>query len=563
MKTIQLYIIVCLAIICDVSVSAQQSDVLRLHESVAVTIDRSLYISGEQIFFAAEVYSENISNNPGKVPVSILYIELITPNGTQVSGGKFMISEGKSQGCLRIPNDIITGVYYFRAYTKLMRNEGPSAYEYLRLKIINPNKNEVIAGTGVSISNENKSDSVVNNNSLNFIGLYTDKLVYKVRDTVHLSLKSNVSQLKKFRNLSLTVSPEDATPYFGSILPTANRLLQNEIFYSENRGVTLTGKVIDARRNIPLADVMVNLSIIDQGRDFMANRTDSSGRFYFSLPFYTGNRDMFICTEKLPGTEAKILVDNEFCSLPVQMPSPVFELSEKEKETAYKMAVNSIVQTAFLPDTTSANDAAKVTEKPFYGTPSEILYMDQYIQLPTLEEYFNELPSVAKVRMRKGEKYFKVFGTQNELEVFDPLVLIDQVAVDDPEKILKILPQNVSRIEIVNEPYVKGSMIYGGIISIISKRGDFAGIDLPSSGIFINYRFLEDNSKCNILQPADSKHPDTRNTLFWQPNVIVDQNGTASCAFTTSDTPGRYQAVLVITDSQGREFSQSVNFLVL
>ena len=39
-----------------------------------------------------------------------------------------------------------------------------------------------------------------------------------------------------------------------------------------------------------------------------------------------------------------------------------------------------------------------------------------YVQLPTLEEYFNELPTLAKVRKRQGEKYFKILGAQTRTD---------------------------------------------------------------------------------------------------------------------------------------------------
>ena len=169
---------------------------------------------------------------------------------------------------------------------------------------------------------------------------------------------------------------------------------------------------------------------------------------------------------------------------------------------------------------------------------------------------------MVKVKKRKGEKYFKVFGTQSALDVFDPLVLIDHVAVDDPEKILKVLPQNVARIEIVNEPYVKGSQTYGGIISIISKRGDFAGIDLPSSGIFINYRFLDDNSMCGAFKPAVNQYPDTRNTLFWQPDITPEQLKNAGFVFTTGDSHGEYIAVLRSISPSGKVIIAETKFAV-
>lgn len=554
------FFILCCQLLCAISVFGQGMKQSSAIEKVSVFTDRSVYCVGESIQFSAELL--RMPGDSSSLESTVLYCELITPEGYRATGNKSLIKDYKSAGCLIIPKDIVTGYYYFRAYTKFMRNKGPEAYSYHLLKIINPLKNDVLITSGqnnlpgYAIVKENGIDNV------NAIDISTDKSIYKTRDTVHLKVSGNEQVINELKNLSLAVIPGEAGSSALTVAPPPDVPFVKEQFYSENRGITITGKLLDAQGNAPIAGALVNLSIIGEGRDFMATRTDSAGGFFFSLPYYIGKRDLFICAAKLPGKEPKILVDNEFCTQPVHLPSPSFELSEAEKATAYQMAANMLVQSAFTPDTTSVTEEAEVIEKPFYGTPSEILYLDQYVQLPTLEEYFNELPLMVKVKKRKGEKYFKVFGAQNALDVFDPLVLIDHVAVDDPEKILKVLPQHVARIEIVNEPYVKGSQTYGGIISIISKRGDFAGIDLPSSGIFINYRFLDDNSMCGAFKPAVNQYPDTRNTLFWQPDITPEQLKNTGFVFTTGDSHGEYKAVLRSISPSGKVIITETKFIV-
>lgn len=553
-------LLICCIVLCCASVSAQQFRNSDFEEWVSVVVDRSVYIAGERINFSAVQYSKSSQN--GNEGTKTLFAELITPDGMQMMGSKYLLIENKAQGCIKIPADITTGVYYLRAYTGQMLKEGPSIYAYTELKIINPSKEDVIPGKGGATPSVPVFDTAFGKSISRHIRLICDRAVYQVRDTVHVKLEADLGMMKEFSAMSLAVVPEFSVTDSQKVIPQSIGLKENIEFNPESRGILLTGKLVDANKNEPLAGVMVNLSIIGQGRDFMAVRTDARGGFYFSLPNYTGKRDLFICAEKLPGYEAKILVDNDFCTRPVQMPSPVFDLTEKERNTAYQMALNTLVHLAFSPDTVSIGDESAPNDRPFYGKPSEILYLDQYIQLPTLEEYFNELPLTVKVRKRKGEKYFKVFGQKNELDVFDPLVLIDHVAVDDAERILKVSPQNVARIEVVNEPYVKGSQTYGGIISIISKRGDFAGIDLPSSGVFISYRFLEEEANCDPLLPSGTDTPDTRNTLFWQPLITPDKEGKAETVFTTADSRGSYKAVLSVILSSGKTFMVSTGFTV-
>lgn len=217
----------------------------------------------------------------------------------------------------------------------------------------------------------------------------------------------------------------------------------------------------------------------------------------------------------------------------------------------------------YLPTDTIKTALVQSAITPFYGIPTAVLKIDDYVPLPTIEDYFNELPFSVKIRKKHGLKYFKVQGPQPELEIFDPLVLIDWVAIHDVDKILSVNPQRFSRIEIVNKPYAKGSFVYGGIISFISKNNDFGGIDLPGSGLFFNYQFFSSSDHHLLDSPQENFHvPDARNTLFWQPYASFDENHSLGISFTTGDTPGIFVALIRSIDAQDREYSQTVEFSV-
>ena len=169
-----------------------------------------------------------------------------------------------------------------------------------------------------------------------------------------------------------------------------------------------------------------------------------------------------------------------------------------------------------------------------------MLKLDDYVQLPVLEEYFNELPSMVKVRKADGKRFFRVIGTNAAMAVFKPLVLVDLVAIDDPEKVLSMSPKQLDRIEVVNVPYTKGDITYGGIVSLITKKGDFGAIDLPSSGLFLTYGFY-DTTAYNIAQQAAAVFmPDVRNTLGWWPATAADSGLSKKFSFYAGDTQTHY-----------------------
>lgn len=528
-------------------------------DNVVLFTDRAVYITGEQVRFYASVWNGNDLDKP--VQSQILYCEIITPDGNKISGNKFIISQSEAEGCIDIPGNILTGTYYIRAYTKLMRNYGPDSYSYRQIRIINPGRVEVLS----KVNNQNIADMQIippTSVGLKDLLLVTiDKNSYDQRDTVSLTIQPTSAIGSGIKKISVSVVPEGTQSSALLIQSIKKQANYKSDYNTENRGLSVSGKLTDLSSANPVPGKKINLSIIGDGRDFMTTRTDSLGRFFFALPFYYGSRDLFICAEKTASLNDKIWVDNDFCNTPVHLPSPPFNLTETERKYFHNLAINEQINSRFYSDTIQDTQNPKKEEAAFYGIPSTIIIFDKYIELPTLEDYFNELPSMVKVRKRKGESYFAVQGA-TDLSFSDPLVLIDWVAVDEPSKILAISPQNIARIEVVNEFYVKGGHTYGGIISIISKKSDFAGIDLPSAGIFINYHFLDKSVCREIFDSGTVTHPDSRNTILWEPGATLQNSKPEKIVFTAPDTPGNYNVIVEAVTSKGEMFSVSTGFEV-
>lgn len=518
-------------------------------ERLQVCTDRTMYISGEKILFSALIFNEDdkLAGDCSR----ILYCELITPGGNRITGGKYPVENSSSQGCINIPEETITGMYYLKSYTRFMRNGGPGGYNYILLKIINPYKSEMQTSNDVKDSSifTRKLPEDKQTDLKAFITI--DKKSYARRDNINMKAEG-IIKTETVSKLCLAVIPamaceENAIPKKMAVTPSGELH-----FYPETRGLSLSGRLLENETGRPVPNTKVNLSITGD-KDVMAIRTDSSGRFFFALPAYSGSRDIFLCAEDIPGNSPEIYIENDFCPEPVNLPSPLFHLTKNEYETAYRMAVNQKVTSLFKPDTATALSEPGHNNKPFFGEPTETLVVGTYIDLPTLEDYFIELVGAVKVRKSQGRKVFRFNTMRPEMTIYDPMVLIDWVAVDDIDRILAISPKDIDRIELVNSPYIKGNITYGGIISFVSKHNDYAGIDLPASGTFINYKFLEACSRDVPYGILPANLPDSRNTIYWDPDVQLDDNGSAKITFTAPDTPGKYVIMLRGMGSSGEK----------
>ena len=548
--------------------TGQNTNLKSVGEQIKFFTDRTLYITGEKIQFAAYVNilgneSKGASNKRFELNDSqnclsnIIYVELITPDGEKITGEKFLIEKSFRSGCLPIPKEIVTGIYYLRAYTKYMRNDGPNSYSYLALKVVNPYKSDILSYKPIEPSLLNDSikmeDSTVGRD---LVTILLDKQEYTTREGVKIQIKGSES----IRDLNVSVIPSSSIVEGNKIQLQSEKTPTSSFYFPETNGISLTGKLMESKSDKFLTNTKVNLSILGDSKDFMAVLTDSTGRFFFKMPNFKGVRDVFLCTETMVDSKSTILIDNDFCRNKINIPTPIFKMTEAEKEIAYNMALNAQIASHF--NTQISKDSVRIDSKAFYDEPQEKLVLDKYIQLPTLEDYINEIIPTLKVRKHQGRKYFKIFSAQTEMEIYKPLVLLDLVAIDNPEKILSLSPQSISHIEVVNVPYIKGNITYGGIVSIFSKKGDFAGIDLPSSGIFLDYKFFSD---CTITGNGESptmNQPDCRNTLFWEPNISLNSANPVELSFKTADTPGKYTVLLRGLTDNGKLVSLKKSFVV-
>ncbi|MBN2614994.1 MAG: hypothetical protein JXR71_04810 [Bacteroidales bacterium] len=524
----------------------------RKAESLVAFTDRNMYISGEKVRFAVYDYSKDTLGNVS----TVVYGEIITPDGAQVAGGKYEFKNRKSAGCLTIPRDQISGNYYLRVYTKYLRNFGPDHFYYVPITIVNPLSSNVMESgdtTGVH--------TAVENGFTDHITIATGQKAYSPHQQIDMNIGTQSMDTQNVLGLSLSIVPQQASPAVGFTPNSGDADFSHFTYYPESRGPAISGIVKDSITGKPIPAVTVNLSIIGKGRDFMAAQTDKNGHFNLSLPFLDGSRDLFISSGSTSDRHPQIWVDNDFSTANYSLPTHPFNMSESQKEEALKMARNQQVSSLFVHDTVPCHILLKQNDtSAFYGTPSYVLNLSDYIQLPTIEEYCNELPTQLKVRKKDGKKYFKILGPQPGMEYFKPLVLVDMVAIDNPELILHAAPSEFSRIDVVNKIYVKGDFTYGGVVNFISKRNDFAGIDLPNSGLFIHYLFLSDTCHCQPITPPDNK-PDARNTVYWNPNVKLDKQVT-KIAVKAPDTPGTYTIIVQGVTKDGKTIIQKTNITV-
>ncbi|MBN2214771.1 MAG: hypothetical protein JW723_11050 [Bacteroidales bacterium] len=522
------------------------------NEKLCLLTDRNLYAAGEKVFFSARILN---SPSSGEYNWSgVMYLELISSSGNPVVQTKHPVKDLKAEGYLLLPENILTGSYYLKAYTRWMRNFSSSSYAWVHIRIINPFLKGIENADGMS---ENKTEDnyipVGQDVLKNGISCQTDKSVYHHRDKVKLSLAVNAGFHDYPGDYCIAVIRSEAidTVRYGiQHLSAGNNRKDVPLKYLPDiRGLSLSGRIVDQSTIRGIPRVHVKLSVLGNYTDYSSYITRDDGRFIFALEPYHGTTDMYITAESKENPTLEILFDNEYANDNMVFFRQPFSISDREKIAATEMILNFQIQKAYSEDIqVSSEENDKSKHRFFYDNHSSTIYIDDYIQLPTIGEVIFELIPQVSVIKRNDSYYLRSGGYFTDLEIYRPLIFIDNIPVADIGALLKMSPERIERIDVVDRIYAKGDLLFGGILNMISRKGDMAGIDLPENYYFFDFEgFFQPDTMtlpgCKN-QASDPRIPDVRNCLYWNPSVRIFQGNTSEIEFYTSDRTGSYLIIV-------------------
>lgn len=520
-------------------------------EVLIIETDRQLYCVHEKIFFTVDYkFKYPIENVQWS---RVLYVELIRWNGEKITQSKFKLSEKSATGHLTIPGTLLSGNYYIRAYTRWMRNFPVEDYSYRKVKIVNPYESSIDMGPGRENSLKSFELMPIKGTSVNAIECITNKNTFKQREKVDLTIKLNTPHPapSKFCVSVMKAAHIDTNNYYMHIAEKESPDVQSNIYLPECRGISISGKILNTDTALPSANATLHLSTTQSWKYFTTFRTKDKGLFYFTLPDFYGHYDFYIDAELENGEDADILVDSDYCNRRIQLDYIPFSLDSIEKKTALDLSVN--MQLSSIYNEKRMINTLESNELPSFGKPENVYYTGDYIQIPTLEEFFFEL--VREVRTIRVKQETKIeLAAYSQYQNLDPLLLVDNVPALQIDELLNIGVDKIEKIEIFDEPYIVTGKKYSGIICISTKRKDFAGIQLNRNSQFFAYDLLTED---NVTMPDHrSTNADKRtyrqNLLYWDPDIELNSYNSEKLSFYTSDSKGEYIVYIRSTNEKSK-----------
>ncbi len=324
----------------------------------------------------------------------------------------------------------------------------------------------------------------------------------------------------------------------------------------------ISGKVINKNTGQPAANVPVFLSF--PGKQFQALNavSDNNGRVQFNPQSFTGISDVVIKTADNDSLY-RVEIDNPFSNKPAAKNIAAFTLPVNVKNDLTNRHIAMQVENTYNLQAkkkyTSLIESIDTTA--FYGLPSFSFYLDAYTRFNTMEEVLREF--VTDVRVRKKGDNFTIRVLDRPTVTFyndNPLVLIDGVPVLNMNKVMEIMPTAVKKVDVLSRRFYAGASVYDGIISYRTYNGDLGGYTLDPNSVVLKFDGLQQQRE--FYQPTyetnakkDSRRPDLRNVLYWNPSVKTTANGEFNTSFYTSDFAGKYAVVIQGITKDGKSGS--------
>lgn len=325
----------------------------------------------------------------------------------------------------------------------------------------------------------------------------------------------------------------------------------------------LYGRLLNKSTLKPDSGQYVFLSIPGKNAYFQYALTDRKGEFSFALPLDEHLRDLIIQPED-PGRNNNVEIENSF-SLKYPVLSGIGDSSSMAASADLsKLGVNYQVMKIY----TSTDLTVTPSQVPFssggrrfYGKPDIELVMDDYIKLPVMQEVFFELMPGVSLKKKKSDYEITILDpVENKYYDNPPVLFVDGVVIRDPAIIAGIDPELVEKVDAVKARYFVGDYMFYGLVNVITRSGDFSHFTLPDYAVRLRYRAIEESKSFSspvygYSEKTPGRLPDFRNTLYWNPELKFDREGSLTVDFYTSDIKSEYKILIQGASKKGDFFS--------
>ncbi len=465
--------------------------------------------------------------------------------------------------------------------------------------IISENENEQeVSNLSVAVVHEGAfSESGASQNILSAF-LINSELNGFIETPADFFTDSIMSATAKQRLLMLT---NGWSSYFWNHAPAATEPLTHK----QKAGLELHGLVTEVATGQPLKNGEITLILEkDMEMAFLTQNTDSEGNFTFSGLLFNDTANIIIQAKNERGrqnTAIQLISSFDLPDNPEKLQSlskelvipPDLDLQKYNQQISLRnyqrkqQGPGSENEGDVADNNDSADGHFRIYEK-----------ADQVIEIPASETMSGNILDFLTGKVAGLDIYddnVNMRGTANLGGNSTPLFLVDGVPITTgnfsglPEEVgqntgdellsgttsaidkIKTIPlADIEKVEILKSPQnlaIFGTEGANGVIAVYTRKGKSAKGTAVARGI-IEQKIAGYASHKSFYSPKytpetkKAEKPDLRTTLFWEPEIVL-QNGNTEHSFFTSDQTGKYKVIVEGISESGKICIGSTEFEVI
>ena len=199
------------------------------------------------------------------------------------------------------------------------------------------------------------------------------------------------------------------------------------------------------------------------------------GSFLYAFPYFTGNPELHIAEASDSSLNHIVLLASEFCNKAIRLPYLPLLIDSLEQSAVRETLVNIQLKERYRQDSDGI-DLGESSSPAFYGSGASVTYVKDYIELADLGEFIYEIIPQVSVNSNSEGSFIRIQGPSC-MEIYPPLVLMDNVPVPNNDELLNIPSNRIERIEVLNQAYMVGNIRYSGILSVYSGKKDMSRLE--------------------------------------------------------------------------------------
>ncbi len=507
------------------------------------------YTAGESVWFSAYM-ADSLTGRlrPNAEP---MFVQLFAPDGKKTTEQIIFMQVGRGFGTLKLDKILAGGIYRLRAFTK---NMYPNGYE--KQIIVKNMSDEKQAYSPPQLVKEIAWPQPFK------INIGVEKYHFKPREQVNIKVRVTTKEgdpVQGTFSMSvselMTVGGQETFSVLNEIKPIIETIQPKP----DDKGLVYEGRIVNEKTGVGIPNA--SLVVIAVGTENRFTRTtvaDAKGDFRFEDLPVVGEQEVGYQINNKKGNvvEGATVAWKPFIPN-YELPAMTYEqvaMTETQKERQLQNIQrpdgeldDKTVQLEEIEIKTKQDDLdTRGIIKLHAFADSKVEFDPRYPKNMDIYDMIGMLPGV---QSSSGARTVLIGGFGTFGASTSPLFLVDGMPMAGGVPELGLNTNDIVRIEKLTgaNAAIYGSNGGNGVIAIYTRRHTKNSVIAKSKGdVLKGYDLSKPFYFPDYSQPPTdgTKEPDSRLTLYWNPEIITDPNGEAIVSFFASDIIGNFKIMV-------------------